>query len=72
MQLKIRAQCIVIPLQDQPHVFDNFFRASNVENIEGTGLGLAIARRYVSLLGGSIHFSSEEGIGTTFTITLPV
>ena len=34
LQLEIRDQGIGIPLQDQPHVFDNFFRASNVENIE--------------------------------------
>jgi signal transduction histidine kinase len=51
-------------------MFDRFFRAGNVINIEGTGLGLNIVKRYLELLGGTISFSSKEGIGTTFFVTL--
>jgi len=62
---------IGIPEQDQKHLFSRFFRASNVENIQGTGLGLNIVKRYTELLGGSISFTSEESIGTTFKIIIP-
>ncbi len=60
-----------IPAEDQPHLFERFFRASNAMNIQGTGLGLNIVRRYLDLMGGSITFESRLGEGTTFTINLP-
>ena len=62
---------IGIPEADRVHLFDRFFRATNVENIKGTGLGLNIVAHYVKLLGGSITFDSTLGEGTTFTLTLP-
>ena len=62
---------IGIPKNEQKHLFDRFFRASNVENIQGTGLGLNIVKRYIELLGGTIGFKSEENKGTTFKIQLP-
>jgi PAS domain S-box-containing protein len=69
--LKVIDQGIGIPDLDQKSMFDRFFRAGNVTNIEGTGLGLNIVNRYLSLLGGDISFTSKEGEGTTFFITLP-
>lgn len=62
---------IGIPLADQKYLFQRFFRASNVENIQGTGLGLNIVRLYLKMIGGHISFQSQEHRGTTFTITLP-
>jgi signal transduction histidine kinase len=38
----------------------------------GTGLGLALSKRYCKLMGGKISVKSEYGVGTTFTIRLPM
>ncbi|MBV6403785.1 MAG: Sensor protein FixL [Flavobacteriales bacterium] len=62
---------IGIPEEDQPHMFERFFRAGNAVTIQGTGLGLNIVRRYLDLMGGTISFTSRLGEGTTFTISLP-
>ncbi|HPN70197.1 MAG TPA: PAS domain S-box protein [Saprospiraceae bacterium] len=63
---------IGIPENDQKHLFDRFFRASNVSNIQGTGLGLHIIKQYLSLIEGKISLVSEYHKGTTFTITIPI
>lgn len=68
----IRDQGIGIPLEDQKHMFDRFFRASNAGNVQGTGLGLNIVKRYVDLLEGTISFSSEYGKGSVFTVIIPI
>lgn len=60
-----------IPQNEQKNLFQRFFRARNVANLQGTGLGLNIVKRYVGILGGDITFVSEEGNGTTFTLYLP-
>lgn len=70
--IEIQDQGIGIPKEEQKHLFERFFRAHNVTNLQGTGLGLNIVRRYLDLMGGSIDFTSMENVGTTFTITLPL
>jgi signal transduction histidine kinase len=60
-----------IPLEDQQHLFERFFRASNAMNMQGTGLGLNIVKKYLDLMGGTITFTSAAGEGTTFTVQLP-
>ena len=67
----IKDNGIGIPDEDQKHLFDRFFRASNAVNIEGTGLGLNIVRKYVEILDGSISFVSRLYDGSTFTIEIP-
>ncbi len=62
---------IGIPEEDCKHLFEEFHRASNVENIQGTGLGLAIVARLVCLHHGTITFETALGKGTTFSVTLP-
>lgn len=69
--LDVRDEGIGIPEEDQKHMFDRFFRASNAGNVQGTGLGLNIVRRYLDLLDGSITFSSTYGKGTTFSVKIP-
>jgi len=69
--IQINDQGIGIPKADQVHLFERFFRASNVTNIQGTGLGLHIVGRYIELLNGEIKYTSELEKGSTFSITLP-
>ncbi len=62
---------IGIPEEEQIHLFDRFFRASNATAIKGTGLGLHIVKRYAELMGGEIHFESHLGKGSTFAVSFP-
>jgi signal transduction histidine kinase len=71
MTFKVSDEGIGIPKEDQRHLFDRFFRASNAGNIQGTGLGLNIVKRYIDLLNGQITFESEYGKGSTFIISIP-
>ena len=63
-----------IPLEDQPQIFDKFFRASNIhkKQTEGTGLGLYIVKSIVESSGGKIGLESVENKGSTFWFTLPI
>jgi PAS domain S-box-containing protein len=72
-QLKITIQDfgMGIPEQDQPLLFERFFRAHNAGNIQGTGLGLNIVKKYVELMEGEITFESQLNKGSIFTILLP-
>lgn len=63
---------IGIPQADQAQLFEAFHRASNVGTIFGTGLGLAIVKNSVDLHGGTIIVASEVGVGTTFTVMIPL
>jgi signal transduction histidine kinase len=63
---------IGIPRDALPHLFDEFYRAANAKAAgePGTGLGLAIVKLLVARYGGQINVASEEGEGTTMTVTL--
>ncbi|NEO31425.1 MAG: response regulator [Symploca sp. SIO3C6] len=69
--LQVQDRGIGIPPAEQHKLFSAFFRASNVGSICGTGLGLSIVKKCVDLHRGQISFTSEVGVGTTFTVTLP-
>ena len=69
---QIQDRGIGIPLKDQTHLFQTFYRASNVGVIQGTGLGLTIVKKCVDLHGGHIQLESEQGVGTKITVTLPL
>lgn len=68
----VRDEGIGIPEEDQKHMFERFFRASNAGNVQGTGLGLNIVKRYLDLLDGNITFTSKYGEGSTFYVLIPV
>jgi signal transduction histidine kinase/integral membrane sensor domain MASE1 len=62
-----------IPAADLPHVFERYWRGSNVTGrIAGSGLGLSGARGIIEQHGGTISVASAEGQGSTFTLRLPL
>jgi hypothetical protein len=63
-----------IPADEQEHLFERFYRTSRAteQAIPGTGLGLAISKAIVHAHGGRITLASEEGKGTTFSVSLPI
>jgi signal transduction histidine kinase len=62
-----------IALEDQPHVFDRFFRTETGlrREVGGVGLGLFICKRLVEVMGGEIAVESSPGRGCTFSFWLP-
>ena len=71
--IAVRDQGVGIPAADIPRLFERFFRATNVgHRIRGTGIGLAGAHQIVEQHGGRIEVASEEGVGSTFTVWLPL
>jgi two-component system, sensor histidine kinase len=64
---------IGIPAGEISRIFDRFSRASNARKlrISGTGFGLFLTKQLVQLHGGTIRVESDEGKGSTFTVTLP-
>ncbi len=71
IKIIVADQGVGIPKEEQEHLFERFFRAKNVTNIQGTGLGLNIVGKYLEAMKGEINFISELNVGTTFTITIP-
>jgi signal transduction histidine kinase len=69
---QIQDKGIGIPLKDQQRLFESFHRGQNVGKIPGTGLGLCIVKRFVDLHDGKIAIKSKVGVGSTFTVTLPL
>jgi len=61
-----------IPVEDLPHIFDDFRQVERQGGVqtEGTGLGLAIAKKSVEMLGGTISAESEVGKGAKFTFRI--
>ncbi|MFK7969240.1 MAG: PAS domain S-box protein [Bacteroidia bacterium] len=66
--IEVRDHGIGIPEEEQSHLFERFFRAHNVSNIQGTGLGLSIVKEYVELMSGEISFSSKMNEGTSIKL----
>jgi PAS domain S-box-containing protein len=61
-----------IPIQDQAHIFDKFYRGQNMDKQQGSGLGLAIVKSIVDAHQGRIWVESNVGQGSSFFIVLPV
>ncbi|HWQ11462.1 MAG TPA: HAMP domain-containing sensor histidine kinase [Roseiflexaceae bacterium] len=65
---------IGVPASDLPHLGTRFYRAANAGAAHGggMGIGLYVAREIISQHGGTIAIASEEGVGTTVTVELPL
>lgn len=62
-----------IPAVDLPHIFDRFYQVGGaVQTLPGTGIGLALAKEIMDLHGGVLAVESEEGLGSTFTVLVPL
>jgi PAS domain S-box-containing protein len=72
IEMHVSDQGIGIPAKDQEHLFEPFYRATNVGDLKGTGLGLAITRQAIELHGGALKIGRSDSSGTEFVITLPV
>jgi PAS domain S-box-containing protein len=70
--IRVRDEGIGIPAEDQVRLFEAFHRASNVGAIGGNGLGLVIVKRATDAHDGTLHFESTVGVGTTFTVKIPI
>jgi signal transduction histidine kinase len=71
--LTVQDEGIGIPATDLPHIFERFYRATNVHDfIQGSGLGLWGARHIVEQHGGTLTLQSQEGVGTTVAVRLPL
>ncbi len=74
VKIIIKDSGIGIDANTLPHIFERFYKGNEARpsGQSGTGLGLSIARRIVEMHGGSIEAESTVGVGSTFTITLPI
>ena len=72
--IKVADSGMGIPQESLDHIFERFYRVdkSHSREIGGTGLGLAIARNAVIMHRGAVKVHSEEGVGTTFTVRIPL
>lgn len=68
--IKVIDKGIGIDVEDQPFIFNPFFRASNVAGYGGFGIGLSICQRIVEAHGGRLAVVSRKGEGSTFTVEL--
>ncbi len=71
--LVVKDNGIGIPVDDQPHIFERFYRAENAIAVEGegTGLGLYLVKLIIDATGGEARFETKPGKGTTFYVTIP-
>ncbi|MGY1706745.1 ATP-binding protein [Geodermatophilus sp. SYSU D00697] len=71
--LQVADTGVGVPAGELPHLFERFHRVtgSAARSREGTGLGLALVRELVGLHGGEVSVTSEPGVGSTFTVTVP-
>ncbi len=71
VNLHVKDSGIGIPKKDQKGLFQSFYRATNVNNIQGSGLGLSIVKEFTEMHGGTVSVISEAGEGSEFIIEIP-
>ena len=72
VRVSVRDHGCGIPQPEIRHIFERFYRAQGSSRADGTGLGLALAWEIAQHLGGDICVESEQNVGSTFTVELPI
>jgi signal transduction histidine kinase len=74
VSISVRDRGLGIDMADQETIFQKFVRgsAAKMMGIKGTGLGLAMVKQIAEAFGGEVHLQSEVGVGSTFTLVLPL
>jgi two-component system sensor histidine kinase SenX3 len=72
LSISVRDEGVGIRKEDQPRIFEKFYRGGGeiARQVKGVGLGLNLVQHIVAAHGGSVRFDSKEGKGTTFAIRL--
>lgn len=72
--IRVRDQGLGIAASERKRIFQKFVRgaSANTTGVKGTGLGLAMVHHIIAAHRGTIRVDSEPGVGSTFTVTLPV
>jgi signal transduction histidine kinase len=72
--VEVKDNGVGIPQDDQKYIFQKFFRSKNAlrYQTQGSGLGLYIVKSIAEKLGGDVRFKSQEGVGSTFWLILPI
>ena len=73
-ELTVTDTGVGIPAEHLPHIFERFYRVDRARSHQhgSTGLGLAIVKQAAEAHGGQVRVRSEPGVGTTFTVALPI
>jgi len=73
LTLSVRDRGPGIPIEEQPRIFERFYRARTARdrNVRGSGIGLALVKHIVEAHGGRLAVESVPGQGATFTVALP-
>lgn len=72
LHFKVRDKGRGIHEKDKDNLFNYFYRGDNVGQVKGTGIGLAVVKQSVMAHSGKIEFESTLGVGSTFTVTIPI
>ncbi|MGE5558610.1 MAG: ATP-binding protein [Bacillota bacterium] len=68
----VKDEGIGIPEEEQPYIFERFYRARNGSALTGMGIGLYVSMEIIRQHGGAIEVRSKMGEGTAFTVKLPL
>lgn len=71
VRVHVKDHGIGIPKKDQKGLFQSFYRATNVKNIQGSGLGLSIVKEFTEMHGGIVKVISEADKGSEFIVEIP-
>jgi signal transduction histidine kinase len=72
VRVKVKDDGVGIPLVEQPRIWDRLYRGDKSRAQRGLGLGLSLVKAVVEAHGGSVTVASAEGVGSEFTVSLPI